>query len=72
MQCNAVLKQKKVFLISKKEVLGEKQISLQPILCLNDFVVIRDKRKSIKMNLIDFGFVLKGESVVFKEIATLP
>ena len=24
------------------------------------------------MNLIDFGFVLKGEGVVFKEIATLP
>ena len=53
-----------------------KQISLQPILCLNDFAVIRGKSKKyllfFKMNSIDFGFVLKGERVVFKEIATLP
>ena len=75
MQCSAK-SEKKVFLISKKEVLGRKQISLQPILCLNDFAVIRGKSKKyllfFKMNSIDFGFVLKGERVVFKEIATLP
>lgn len=75
-QCSALLKQKMVLLISKKEVLGKKQISLQPILCLNDFAVIRGKSKKyllfFKMNSIDFGFVLKGERVVFKEIATLP
>ena len=75
-QCSALLKQKMVLLISKKEVLGKKQISLQPILCLNDFNVIRGKSKKyllfFKMNSIDFGFVLKGERVVFKEIATLP
>ena len=75
-QCSALLKQKMVLLISKKEVLGKKQISLQPIRCLNDFAVIRGKSKKyllfFKMNSIDFGFVLKGERVVFKEIATLP